>query len=105
MVRLIGVDASAFLKKAIVHIAYRRPTVAIERDAHEEFFGGNAGCLIARQAPLDAGCWMRARGPGKQRSKEPGGSAPRAGIVVIHDSDLIDQGRNGGEVCSWKCVG
>src|ERR1035437_2468200 len=46
MVRLIGVDSSACLEKAVIHVAHRRPTVAIKRNAHEEFRCRNPGGLV-----------------------------------------------------------
>ena len=74
------------LEEAVVRARNRGPAVAIKGQAHEKLAGGNPLRLVARDAAFNtAGVPAR-----KQRGQKSRGRVPRAGVVIVHHANLVD---------------
>src|ERR1017187_1195751 len=90
----VATDSAAGLKEAVACVRNSGPTVPIKGKSHEQFALRNSVSPVAGDAAFNA-AGMTA---GEKWREESGGLTPGPGVVVVHDSHLIDQGCDRSEI-------
>src|ERR1035441_1204210 len=90
----VAAHGAAGLEEAVACVRDSSPTVSIKGKSHEQFALRNSVSLVARDAAFNA-AGMTA---GEKWCEESGGLTPGPGVVVVHDSHLIDQGCDRSEI-------
>src|ERR1035437_1264969 len=97
----VAAHGAAGLEEAVACVRDSSPTVSIKGKSHEQFALRNSVSPVARDASFNA-AGMTA---GEKWCEESGGLAPGSCVVVVHDSHLIDQWCDRGEIGAGQRLG